>query len=244
VSSCHCKIRWGNRRLAMKKAGIGFLLLVSAAFLGAQAAPQTVAAVIREVSGTVETKAPGAAEWKAAAAGQELDTASLISTGFRSTALVGIGNSTVTVHPLTRLSLEEIAEGQNGDTVTLNLRTGRIRADVKPPAGRAIDFSVRSPVATASVRGTVFEFDGLRLSVEEGRVHLGGQTVTGAYVGAGHSTAADPETGKTAAVIERVKEEMVPALPAGSGANTAPSGPAAAVPVSADLGIGFRWGEE
>jgi hypothetical protein len=197
--------------------------------------------VIREVSGTVETKAPGAAAWRAAAVGQELDTASLISTGFRSTALVRIGNSTVMVQPLTRLSLEEIAEGQNGDMVTLNLRAGRIRADVKPPAGRTINFSVRSPTATASVRGTVFEFDGLHLNVEEGRVHLGGQTVTGAYVGAGHSTTADPETGKTVAAIERVKADLNPALPAGAAA--APSGPAAD-PVSADLGIGFKWGEK
>jgi hypothetical protein len=226
----------------MKKAVIGFLLMISAALLGAQTAPQA-AAVIWELSGTVETKAPGAAEWKAAAAGQELDPASLISTGFRSTALVRIGNSTVTVQPLTRLSLEEIAAGQNGEMVTLKLRTGRIRADVKPPVGGTINFTVRSPIATASVRGTVFEFDGLRLSVEEGRVHLGGQTVTGAYVGTGHSTAADPETGKTAAVIERVKADLAPAFPAGAAA--VPSGPAAAVvPVSADLGIGFDWREE
>jgi hypothetical protein len=222
----------------MKKAAIGFFLLISAALLGAQTAPRT-AAVIREVSGTVETKAPGAAAWRAAAVGQELDTASLISTGFRSTALVRIGNSTVMVQPLTRLSVEEIAEGQNGDMVTLNLRTGRIRADVKPPAGRAIEFSVRSPTATASVRGTVFEFDGLHLNVEEGRVHLGGQAITGVYVGTGHSIAADPGTGETEVVITRVKADLTPALPAGAAA--VPSGKTAAALPAADLGIGITW---
>jgi hypothetical protein len=219
----------------MKKAGIGFFMLMSAALLGAQTA------VIKEVSGTVETKAPGAAEWKAAAAGQELDTASLISTGFRGTALITIGNSTVTVQPLTRLSLEEIRFKQNGEIVALNLRTGRIRADVKPPVGQVINFSIRSPTVTASVRGTVFEFDGLRLNVEEGRVHLGSQTVTGAYIGAGHSTVADPETGKTMAAIDRVKEDLVPALPAG--AEEVLSGPAA-ISVGAGLDIGFDWGKE
>jgi hypothetical protein len=87
----------------MKKMGIGFLLMLGAALLSAQTAR------IQQITGTVEIKAPRAAEWEAAAAGQALDKASLISTGFNSTALIGIGNSAVLVRPLTRLSLEEIA---------------------------------------------------------------------------------------------------------------------------------------
>jgi hypothetical protein len=218
----------------MKKMGSGVLLMMGAALLGAQTA------YIRELTGTVEIKAPGAAAWEAAAIGQALDKAALVSTGFRSMALITIGNSTITVRALTRLSLEEIAATQGGEQVTLNLRAGRIRADVKPPAGGTVDFSVRAPMATASVRGTVFDFDGTRLSVEEGRVHLGGEAVTGAYISGGHSTAADPETGKTAAAIEGVKEELTPAPPAGMEA--APAAPVPVpVPVNADLGIGFRW---
>jgi hypothetical protein len=219
----------------MKTVSIGILLLMSAVLLGAQTA------VVRETSGTVEVKAPGAAEWKAATAGQELERASLISTGFRSTALIRIGNSAVTVRPLTRLSLEEIAANQNGERVTLNLRAGRIRADVRPPAGGRTDFSVRSPTVTASVRGTVFDFDGTRLAVEEGRVHLSGESVTGVYIGAGHSAAADPETGRTATAVEALKEELTPALPAGMDA--APADRAAA-PVSGSLGFGFDWTEQ
>jgi hypothetical protein len=217
----------------MKKAGIGFFLLMSAALLGAQTA------VIRELTGIVEIKEPGALEWKTAGTGQTLDRTALLSTGFNSTALIGIGNSTLMVRPLTRLSLEEIAAAQGRERITVNLRAGRVRAEVKPPTGGTVNFSVRSPTATASVRGTVFEFDGTRLNVEEGRVHLGGQTVTGAYIGAGHSTAADPETGRTALAAERVKEEMSPALP--SGVDAVPAGPAAAVPAGAGLGFGFDW---
>jgi hypothetical protein len=222
----------------MKKMSIGVLMLMCAAFLGAQTAP---AAVVRETSGTVEIKAPGAAEWKAAVAGQTLERASIISTGFKSTALISIGNSTITVRPLTRLSLEEIAANRNGEQVALNLRAGRVRADVIPPPQGRVDFSIRAPSVTASVRGTVFEFDGTRLSVEEGRVHLGGGSVTGAYIGAGHSTAVVTEAGKTATVAERVKEELTPALPAG--VDAAPAAPVA-VPVSGSLGIGFDWPEE
>lgn len=219
----------------MKKMMTGFLLLMSAALLGAQTAP---AARIREIIGTVEIKAPGASEWKAAEAGQELERASIISTGFRSTALITIGNSTITVRPLTRLSLEEIT--QSGEQVTLNLRAGRVRADVSPPPGRKVDFSIRAPTVTASVRGTVFEFDGTRLSVEDGRVHLSGESVTGAYVGKGHSTAADPESGKTATVEEALKAELTPALPAGMDA--APDVQAApAAPANAGLGVWFDW---
>jgi hypothetical protein len=217
----------------MKTAGMGLaLLLAGAAFLGAQAA------YIREVRGTVEVRAPGAAEWKAAAAGEALERASLISTGFRSTALITIGNSTLTVRPLTRLSLEEIAASQSGERVTIDLRAGRVRAEVKPPAGGKTDFTVRTPTTTASVRGTVFEFDGIRVKVDEGRVHLGGTNLTGAYVGAGRSTEADPETGKTAAAAERAKEALAPALPAG--VDAAPAIPAAPSRTG-DLEAGFEW---
>jgi hypothetical protein len=198
----------------MKKAVAGFLFLTVAALLGAQTgAPGT--AVIREVNGTVEVKAPGASEWKAASAGQILDRAALISTGFKSTARISIGNSDITVRPLTRLGLEELIANQESERVTLNLRAGRVRADVKPPTGGKTDFTIRATTATASVRGTVFEFDGTRLRVEEGRVHLGGASVTGAYVGKGHATTAEQETGKTAAA-----------------------------PSSAGLGIRFGWNEE
>jgi hypothetical protein len=219
----------------MKKTWLGVLLLTSAVLASAQST-----ALVREIRGTVEIKAPGAAEWKAAVTGQTLEKTALVSTGFRSTALIAIGNSLITVRPLTRLSLEEIILNQEGEQVTLNLRAGRIRADVKPPAEGKTDFSIRTPAVTASVRGTVFDFDGTRLAVEEGRVHLGGQTVTGAYVGAGHSTAVAPETGTTAAVIEGVKEGLMPALPAGL--DEAPTAPASA-PSGAGLGIIFDWNE-
>jgi hypothetical protein len=220
----------------MKKTGLGVLFLMSAVLASAQSA-----ALIREISGTVEIKAPGAAEWKAAEAGEALDRASLVSTGFRSTALIRIGNSDIMVRPLTRLSLEEITAVQNAERVVLNLRAGRIRAKVDPPAGGSLDFSVRSPIATASVRGTAFDFDGTRLTVEEGRVHLSGESVTGVYVGKGHSTAAAPETGSAVRVIDGLKEELSPPLPAGIDA--VPAGTATA-PASTGLGIIFDWPED
>jgi hypothetical protein len=216
----------------MKRTGMGFLLLLSAALLGAQTAR------IQQISGTVEVKEPGAAEWRAAKEGQVLDQAALISTGFKSTALLRIGNSNITVRALTRLSLEEIVAAQNEEQVTVNLRAGRIRVNVKPPTVGKTSFVVRSPTATASVRGTVFEFDGIRLRVEEGRVYLGGGNAAGVYISMGHEAAADLETGRTATVIETIKGELTPALPAGMDAAPVVIRPA---PSSANLDIWFDW---
>jgi hypothetical protein len=230
----------------MKTVRSGLVLLLlgaglpGAALLSAQTAAPAVAAVIRETIGRVEVKTPGAAEWQTAEPGQTLDQAALISTGLQSTVRIAIGNSTITVRPLTRLSLEELAAAQGGEQVRVHLRAGRIRAEVKPPPGGKVDFSVRSPTATASVRGTVFDFDGTRLTVEEGRVHLGGEAVTGTYVGTGHTSAADPERGKTSTALERVKEELAPALPVG--VETVPG--ASAAPAGGGLSFEFAWTED
>jgi hypothetical protein len=109
--------------------------------------------------------------------------------------------------------------------------------------GTKIEFTVRSPVATASVRGTSFEFDGTELKVDEGRVHVSGGDGAGAYVAAGHEAKTDMETGRTAGAPERAREELSPPVPAGVGgaAETlaAPEAPAAS-PVT-DMAAGFRW---
>ncbi|MDR2730531.1 MAG: FecR domain-containing protein [Treponema sp.] len=42
------------------------------------------------------------------------------------------------------------------ETLNVNLQTGRVRVDVKPPAGTKASTTVKGPEATASVRGTIF----------------------------------------------------------------------------------------
>jgi ferric-dicitrate binding protein FerR (iron transport regulator) len=154
--------------------------------------------------------------------------------------LIGLGNSVVTVQPLTRLSLEQIQEAADAERVDLYLQTGRIRADVTPPSGGRVDFTVRSPSVTASVRGTSFEFDGQRLSVDEGRVHVSGGDGTGVYVGAGHAVVNNDETGRTATTEETVREAMV--LPVLAGIDAAPAAPIVpTVPVMADSTVQTDW---
>jgi hypothetical protein len=220
----------------MKNFLTGLLMLWGVSILFAQETGSP--AVIREVNGTVEIKAGGSSEWIPARQGQRIARADVVSTGFKSTAVIAVGNSLLSVQPLTRLTVEEIQEAAGNERVNLNLQTGRIRADVKPPVGGKIEFTGKSPMATASVRGTSFEFDGLNLRVEEGRVHVTGGDRSGTYVGAGHSVTADIETGRTVSAIEKAREDLTPSLPVG--VNTTPGIPAAH-PVTGDIDAAIGW---
>jgi hypothetical protein len=216
-----------------KAAGILLWGVLCVWGLGAQEA------YIKEVYGVVEVKGPGEDRWVPAAAGQRLEREAVISTGFRSGALIGIGETTLVVRPVTRLSIEELREREGNEQIQVYLRTGRVRAEVRPPAGMRTDFTVRSPSITASVRGTVFEFDGMQVRVEEGLVYMSGGDGSGSYVSAGHTVGTDRESGRTVSVGESVREELEPPLPAGMdrGGTESPG----AEPSAGDIRAGFRW---
>jgi hypothetical protein len=173
-------------------------------------------AVVRELAGTVEMKGPGKAEWEPVRVGQRLTADTLISTGFRSTAVIVLGESVLTVRPLTRLSISGISRLEAGDRVDLNLRAGRVRAEVKPPAGGRVDFSIRSPMVTASVRGTVFEFDPLNLQVSEGTVEFRGASGTAVVVDRGGTSFVDGEGGRPVSPVETAAAAVRPELPQGA----------------------------
>jgi len=126
-------------------------------------------ALIQEVSGTVEIK-KGTADWIPAKAGDRIEEAVIISTGFKSMAILSVGSTTLMVRALTRMSVEALLNQDETETINLNLSTGRVRADVKPPAGGKTNVTVQTPMATASVRGTVFELSPSNIKVLEGRV--------------------------------------------------------------------------
>jgi len=130
---------------------------------------------IREISGTVEVKKPGSNSFVLAVIGEQLNQNTVISTGFRSFAVIEIGHSSMTIRPLTRLTLNEIMTANNEETLAVELQSGRVRVDVKPPAGTRSVMSVTSPSATASVRGTSFEFDTRNLFVTDGSVSFTGK---------------------------------------------------------------------
>jgi hypothetical protein len=164
----------------MKKKMLFLLLLVFAAF---SAFAQT--GVIREFSGEVELKRSGASSYVKAKQGDAVAEDTIVSTGFKSAAIIEVGNSTIAVKALTRLSLAEIRSAQDSETLNLKLQTGRVKVDVKPPAGAKANCTVQSPMATASVRGTSFEFDTCNLKVNEGSVAFRGNRGIGIIIPAG-----------------------------------------------------------
>ena len=162
---------------------------------------------ITEVKGKVEIKEPGGA-WIRANDGREIPPGSIISTGFNSSAELDLsGSSTVYIKPLTRMAVDKLViSGKNVDT-ELNLKLGRIRADVKTAEGLKHNFSLKTPVSTAAVRGTIFESSVRKLEVVTGRIsysnNIGQKTTVG-----GGGTSSVEKTGFTppATVVETVIE--------------------------------------
>ncbi len=148
----------------MKRYILAVMLLFAGTFLFAD-----VTAVIKDVSGKVEIKAPGGT-WKKAAAGMKISKGDYISTGFNSQAVLLLGESQVIVKQLTRMELEKLVEKEGTLSTGLNLRVGRVRAEVKSTKGLKQNFTLKSPISTAAVRGTSFEYDGRNLTVYHGSV--------------------------------------------------------------------------
>ena len=186
---------------------------------------------IRELTGEVELKPAGASAFRAAAAGDTVAANTIVSTGFRSTAVIAIGSSLITVRPLTRLSLSEIQTLENTENTSISLQTGRVRVEVNPPAGTRANLQVQTPSTTASVRGTSFEMDTENLTVITGRVIYAGASGPAAMVTAGNSSLLS-SNGTAANPTEIAAASLAPSSPVGSAppeiisqpAETAPSG--------------------
>ncbi|MCL2763024.1 MAG: FecR family protein [Treponema sp.] len=216
----------------MKKTVVAFFLLVLCLSVFAQNG------VIRELSGTVEIKAPGDSEYIPANSGDQISQNTIISTGFRSTALVEVGSARINVRPLTRLSLAEISAASGTETVNVNLQAGRVRVDVNPPAGSRASMSVTSPSATASVRGTSFDFDGRNIRVHHGKVGFKGTKGPQMLVNAGSNSKVE-QSGKAADPVEEKKNKLRPPKPVGTDSSSGTTGDTA--PSSGMLAIEITY---
>ena len=200
----------------MKKTILAFFLITTG--LGVFAQNGT----IRELNGTVELKAAGASVFTVAKAGDTVRQDTVISTGFKSTALVEVGSALITVRPLTRLTLTEIRASSGAETINVNLQAGRVRVDVNPPAGTRASMAVNSPSATASVRGTSFEFDTRNLRVHSGEVGFQGNRGRMMVVNAGSASKIESD-GRAADPIGIRITGLQPSLPSGTDAASAPA---------------------
>lgn len=129
-------------------------------------------ATITAVTGKVELRERAGGPWVAAEAGAVVPVGATISTSFNAGATVQVGESEVIVKALTRMSIEELVSENGVDRSAIHLPVGRVSANVRGGSGNRAEFRVRSPIATASVRGTSFDFDGVNLTVSEGIVVL------------------------------------------------------------------------
>ncbi|MFP4508673.1 MAG: FecR domain-containing protein [Spirochaetaceae bacterium] len=129
-------------------------------------------AVISQIRGTVEIQQQAGDVWEEARVGQIVAAGTRISTGFGSTAAIEIEDTVIRVRALSRLTIQELFESENVITTNMDLEIGRVRGEVRRASDRQFDFQLRGPTATASVRGTSFEFDGQNLTVDEGVVEI------------------------------------------------------------------------
>ena len=193
----------------MKKMCFILLLSLIAASLFAQNG------IIRELNGTVELKTSGSSFFVAAKAGDAVMQDTVISTGFKSSALVAVGNSLITVRPLTRLAFSEIRRASGSEALNVNLQAGRVRVDVNPPSGARASLTVSSPIATASVRGTSFEFDTRNIWVRKGLVSFSGRKGHIRMIPGGLSSKLGDD-GKAADPVRIKTGDLLPATPVGT----------------------------
>ncbi|AEE17746.1 FecR domain-containing protein [Treponema brennaborense] len=203
------------------------LLLLCAAVLFVSGALWSQQAEVVSFTGKVEYDKDGV--WTAVAAGDVLPQGTVISTGFKSSAVLKIGASRFTVEPLSRIAIEKIAENDGDYDSAMYVSSGKLNIDVKPVAGRKVNFQARSPVATASVRGTsgTFGADGSLkatsgtwafspaesprdVAVKKGQtaVCAADGTVTGPQAAAAQAATA----AKTATVTLAAKESVTPGV--------------------------------
>jgi len=150
----------------MRKCIIAILLAVVAVSLSAEEA------IIKSIKGKVEYSNDGQT-WLPAEPSQVLKKGDYISTSFKSSAVVVVNDSVINVKALTRMTLDELTSTANGPQTELYLVSGKVQVEVKPSANNEVTtFKVKSAMATASVRGTGFEFDGENLLVNHGSVQL------------------------------------------------------------------------
>ena len=151
----------------MKK--IIFTIALAGALSFSAAAQQALKATVVSTTGKVEILK--GTSWEPVTKGTELSRGDIISTGFNSEAVLSIKNTTVKLASLTRMTVEQLAENDVKEQAQFFIDTGKVSANVKHAENKRTDFKVRSPVSTASVRGTDFSMRATgKISTNEGIV--------------------------------------------------------------------------
>lgn len=112
-------------------------------------------------------------EWIPLNVGDTVKQSEVISTGFQSEAKIKMGDSILQLGALSRVTLETLSSGSTKDVVDVYLNTGAVRSKVTHTSDKKISYTVRNPIAVASVRGTEFTFaDNGAASCSDGAIAL------------------------------------------------------------------------
>lgn len=154
------------RRMLLK------IMAVSLMFAGSFAFADALDAVVVSSTGKVEVQ--NGAQWVPVKEGDVLKKGSVVQTGFKSELVLKVKESNMKISQLTRMVIENLSAGSDKDDTRIFIDTGSVRSEVNRSGNRKVGFTVRSPVATASVRGTIVklsnEYRGAKVETERGVV--------------------------------------------------------------------------
>src|SRR5574344_560084 len=111
-------------------------------------------AIVASVKGKVEVNRNN--NWIQLKVGDKIAENETVNTGFNSEAKIKYNDSILYLAPLTRVTLETLVSTSTSDKVNVYLNTGAVRSKVNHTENKRISYTVRNPVAVASVRGTDF----------------------------------------------------------------------------------------
>lgn len=114
-------------------------------------------ATVTYVSGKVEVQRGN--KWVPLQKGDTLAKSDMVSTGFQSEAKIKLYESVLYLGPVTRVSLEELSSSGNQDNVSVYLKTGSARSQVKHVDEKRVKYQVHTAIAVASCRGTDWILD-------------------------------------------------------------------------------------
>lgn len=97
-------------------------------------------------------------KWEPVKIGQEIAENSVLSTGFNSEARIQYKGTVMGLGPLTRITLEKLADTEKKEIVNVYLNTGAVRSKVTHPQDKRVSQTVRNAISVCSVRGTDYVF--------------------------------------------------------------------------------------
>jgi hypothetical protein len=178
---------------------LGVGIIASSAILHSGASN---AAVIRGLTGAVEKTVSGTSSWKKAARGDLLFAGDSLRTGEKSFVLLRLpGRHAARVDANTTVALDDLSDPvQNRHRTALRFSVGKLFADVTEKTTPSTDraFEVKTPTATAAVRGTQFSTETSPgkavITVNRGSVQVTRQKEA-VTVSAGQRCVVTPQTG-------------------------------------------------